>query len=164
MTKRNKILLTIVGVVALAQLIRPSKNQSNLNPGDILAKYPASEAVTQTLKTACNDCHSNYTVYPWYAQIQPVAFWLADHIEEGKEHLNFSTFTQRRIAVQNHKFEEIVEMLEKGEMPLSSYTWIHRDAILSNTQKQGLIDWAKISMDSIKAQYPADSLILKRKS
>lgn len=164
MAKRtNTFLIAILAIFLMAQVIRPGKNQSNTNPASILDKYPASEEVAQILKVACNDCHSNYTIYPWYAEIQPVASWLAHHVEDGKKHLNLSDFTKRKIAIQNHKFEEIIEMIEKNEMPMSSYTLIHRDAILSEGQKNALIGWAKTSMDSIKANYPADSLILKRK-
>ena len=163
MTTRTKILSGLAAVFVLAQLYRPAKNQSNVHPGDVLAKYPATAEVQGILKRACNDCHSNNTVYPWYAEVQPVAWWLAEHVKDGVKHLNFSTITQRPIAVQNHKFEEIIEMVEKGEMPLKSYTWVHRDAILSSSEQQALLNWARVSMDSLKAQYPADSLVLKRK-
>jgi hypothetical protein len=157
------VLLGLAAILLLAQFIRPEKNQSNEHPYDISQKYAVPEPVQAILKVACNDCHSNYTVYPWYAELQPVAAWLAQHVNEGKEHLNFSTFTSPRVAVQNHKFEEIIEMVNEGEMPLASYTWIHRDAILSEEQKRLLVDWAQANMDSLKAQYPADSLVLRRK-
>lgn len=157
------ILLGLLVIFLLSQFIRPAKNQSNDRTYDISQKYPVPDPVQAILKVACNDCHSNYTVYPWYAEVQPVAAWLADHVEEGREHLNFSGFTARRVAVQNHKFEEIIEMVKEGEMPLASYTWIHRDAILTEEQKQTLINWAQANMDSLKAQYPADSLVLRRR-
>jgi len=156
-------LLGLLAIFLLAQFIRPAKNQSNDLLHDIAQKYPVPDSVQAILKVACNDCHSNYTVYPWYAEVQPVAVWLANHVNEGKEHLNLSNFTARKIAVQNHKFEEIIEMVREGEMPLASYTWIHRDAILSEGQKQTLINWAQTQMDSLKAQYPADSLVLRRR-
>lgn len=157
------ILLGLLAIFVLAQFIRPAKNQSNDLTNDISGKYVVPDSVQAILKVACNDCHSNYTVYPWYAEVQPVAAWLANHVNEGKEHLNFSTFTTRPIAVQNHKFEEIIEMVKEGEMPLNSYTWIHRDAILTDGQRQTLIRWAQTNMDSLKAQYPADSLVLRRR-
>ena len=157
------VLLGLLAILLLFQFIRPAKNQSNDLSNDISKQYPVPDSVQDILKVACNDCHSNNTVYPWYAEVQPVASWLADHVEEGKEHLNFSNFTARRVAVQNHKFEEIIEMVKEGEMPLASYTWIHRDAILTEKQQQLLIDWAQTNMDSLKAQYPADSLVLRRK-
>ena len=157
------VLLGLLVIFLLSQFIRPAKNQSNDLTNDVSKKYPVPDSVQAILKVACNDCHSNSTVYPWYAEVQPVAWWLADHVAEGKRELNFSNFTARRVAIQNHKFEEIIEMVKEGEMPLASYTWIHRDAILSEAQKQTLIDWAQTNMDSLKAQYPADSLVLKRK-
>ncbi|GAB4492959.1 MAG: heme-binding domain-containing protein [Saprospiraceae bacterium] len=157
------VLFGLLAILLLAQFIRPEKNLSNDLTHDISKKYPLPDDVQAILKVACNDCHSNYTVYPWYAEVQPVASWLAHHVDEGKRKLNFSNFTTLRVAVQNHKFEEIIEMVREGEMPLASYTWIHRDAILTENQKQTLINWAQANMDSLKAQYPADSLVLKRK-
>ena len=157
------VLLTLLAALLLMQLYRPARNQSNDQTYHVSTKYPMPSEVEAILKPACYDCHSNYTNYPWYANVQPVASWLAQHVEEGKGELNFSNFTARSVAVQNHKFEEIIEMVKEGEMPLASYTWIHRDAILTEAQKQRLIDWAQMNMDSLKAQYPADSLVLRRK-
>ena len=153
----------LLGVFLLAQLIRPAKNLSNDQTGHIAKAIPVPEPVEAILKTACYDCHSNYTRYPWYAEVQPVAAWLANHIDEGKSELNFSEFTKRRVAVQNHKLEEVIEMVREGEMPLASYTWVHRDAILNAEQKQQLTDWAQSGMEYYKANYPADSLVLRRK-
>jgi hypothetical protein len=157
----------IFGVIFLAlQFFRIEKNQSNELTNDISKKYAVSDTVMKILDGACNDCHSNYTAYPWYSSIQPVAWWLDNHVQDGKKHLNFSTFLERNVAVQNHKFEEIVEMVEKKEMPLPSYTYLglHSEAKLSDAQRQVLIKWAKTQMDSLKAWYPADSLVLKRPS
>lgn len=157
------VLIGLAVILLLAQFIRPEKNLSNDLSNDVSRKYPVPDSIKAILKVSCDDCHSNSTVYPWYAEIQPVASWLANHVDEGKRKLNLSDFSSRRIAIQNHKFEEIIEMVESGEMPLASYTWIHRDAILSENQKQALIGWARTNMDSLKAQYPADSLVLRRK-
>ena len=157
------VLIGLLAILLLAQFIRPAKNQSNDLTNDLSKKYPVPDSIRAILKVACDDCHSNYTIYPWYAEVQPVASWLAAHVEDGKRHLNFSTFTGRKVAIQNHKFEEIIEMVKEGEMPLASYTWIHRDAILTEAQKQSLIDWAQMNMDSLKAQYPADSLVLPKR-
>ena len=85
-------------------------------------------------------------------------------MNEGKKHLNFSNFTERRIAYQNHKFEEIIEMVEKKEMPIPSYTWLglHPEAKLTDPQRQEIIDWAKSNMSLLSSTYPPDSLVLKR--
>jgi hypothetical protein len=148
--------IAAAALLLLAQLIRPEKNQSNIHPAPILDRYPASEKVVDILQRACNDCHSNYTVYPWYAEVQPVASWLANHVEEGKKHLNFSDFTNGSAKRQAHKFEEIIEMTEKGEMPLGSYTWVHRNAVLNEEEKAALIDWARSSMANTGATEEED--------
>lgn len=155
-------LYTLLALFLLAQFIRPAKNLSNDQSKHLSTRYPIPAEVEAILKVACYDCHSNYTIYPWYAEIQPVAAWLANHVNEGKRELNFSDLTTRRIAVQNHKLEEVIEMVREGEMPLGSYTWVHRDAILTREQKDLLIRWAEATMNTIKSQYPADSLVLRR--
>ncbi|GAB3504609.1 heme-binding domain-containing protein [Emticicia fontis] len=162
----KKILLGLGVILILIQFIRPEKNESNEKTHDISTKYAVPTNVNHLLAVACNDCHSNKTTYPWYSQIQPVAWWMNHHIEEGKGELNFSTFTSRPIAVQNHKFEEIIDEVDEKGMPLESYTALgfHKEANLSDEERKVIIDWAKAQMDTLKAHYPADSLVLKRRT
>lgn len=162
---KSKILIALVLVLVIIQFFRPEKNMSNERTNDISSKYLISDSLDAILNVACNDCHSNRTDYPWYAEVQPIAWWLNGHITDGKRHLNFSNFTSRPIAIQNHKFEEIVEMVEEEEMPMASYTWfgLHEGADLTPEQRDMLISWAKGNMSKLKAEYPADSLVLKRR-
>ena len=159
----KKITLGIIGLLIVIQFIHPERNTSNDNTYAISTKYLVPDHVNTILTNACNDCHTNQSTYPWYANIQPVGFWLNHHIEEGKQHLNFSTFTKMPIAVQNHKLEEVIEPVEEGEMPMPSYTYfgLHPKANLSAEEKGQLIAWAKAQMDTLKATYPADSLKMK---
>lgn len=161
----KKILLALAILFVLIQFIRPEKNLSGDTTNSIDKKYNVPPEVTTILEVACNDCHSNTTRYPWYANVQPAAWWLANHVKDGKKHLNFSEFTKRRIAVQNHKLEEVIEMVKEKEMPLPSYTYfgLHADANLTDEQRATLTLWAQAQMELIAAQYPADSLVLKRK-
>ncbi len=162
----KKILIGLAAVFVIIQFFHPKKNDSNDMTNDISKKYNVPADVQAILKVACLDCHSNKTEYPWYSNIQPVAWWMNDHVNEGKRELNFSTFLSRKIAIQNKKFGEIAEQVEEGEMPLPSYTYLgmHPEAKLSAEQKTALIHWAKAQMDTLKANYPADSLVLKRPS
>ncbi|MGB5666507.1 MAG: heme-binding domain-containing protein [Maribacter sp.] len=156
----KKVLIGLGIILIIIQFIRPDKNESNDLTNDITTKYPVPEDVNHLLQVSCNDCHSNKTEYPWYANVQPVAWWLNDHVVDGKKHLNFSDFTKMPLFVQNHKFEEVVEMVEKKEMPLPSYTnlGLHSEANLSDEQRTKIIDWAKSQMNYLKNTYPADSL------
>lgn len=143
----------------IIQFIRPEKNNSADDSFHISKNYPVSTEVNAILKTACNDCHSNNTEYPWYSAIQPIGWWLAEHVEDGKKHLNLSDFLNYPLHRQFHKLEEIEEVLAENEMPLSSYTIIHRDAKLDDSQKNLLIQWSKSLCDSMESRYPADSLV-----
>ena len=109
------------------------------------------------LQTSCFDCHSNYTNYPWYTNIQPIGWWLNHHVDEGKEELNFSEFESYSLKRKLHKLEEIKEMVEEGEMPLSSYTLIHGDTKLSPEQKEILYTWVTETR-----LYLSDSTYLKK--
>ncbi|MBI2274912.1 MAG: heme-binding domain-containing protein [Bacteroidetes bacterium] len=159
----KKLLIVLLVVFVVAQAFRPEKNNSNDTSKDISNSYVVPENVKTILAKACNDCHSNNTRYPWYAEIQPVAWWINDHVKDGKKHLNFNEFDGYRIARQYKKLEECIEEVKDGEMPLSSYTIIHKEAKLSDDEKQILFTWCEIVRDSIKARYPADSLVIKKK-
>jgi hypothetical protein len=158
----KKLLLALLVVLLVLQAFRPEKNNSGNKENDISSLYPVPSNVEQILTKACNDCHSNNTVYPWYAEIQPVAWWLDDHVKDGKKHLNFNEFASYRLAKQYHKLEEVFDEVKIGEMPLESYTVVHRDAKLTEAERSILMDWSVAVRDSMKARFPADSLILKK--
>jgi hypothetical protein len=163
---KKKILFGFLGLLLAIQFIRPAKNNSDVHPQDISSRYFIPAEVSSILSVACKDCHSNKTNYPLYAEVQPLGWWLNRHVTDGKKDLNFSTFTRLPIAVQNHKLEEIIEMVKEGEMPLPSYTYLglHSEAKISQAQRELITQWAGKQMDSLKAHYPPDSLIMKRRS
>jgi hypothetical protein len=157
------------GFVALAalvviQFIHPAKN-SNAAVGDAhLEKlYAIPEPVQGILHKACYDCHSNITRYPWYSRLQPIDWWLADHIEEGKEHLNFSEFGTYRPYKRAHKLEEVAEEIEHDEMPLSPYKIMHGDAKLSPEEKTTLMTWAQTLSKNIYAALTPEELAAEKK-
>ncbi|SFS52889.1 Haem-binding domain-containing protein [Zhouia amylolytica] len=140
----KKILLGLLLVLIVMQFIRPDKNQSEEIPvTDIIFATKPSDEIASILKTSCYDCHSNNTEYPWYANVAPVSYWISDHVDHGKGHLNFSeweTYTDKKKA---HKMEEIAEEVEAHKMPLESYLWMHGEAKLSQGQIDLLVNWAK---------------------
>lgn len=163
----KKIFKRLFFVLLLAfiviQFFRPAKNKAEgMSKNDITTLYAVPEDVQSVLKTSCYDCHSNNTVYPWYAEVQPVAWWLNDHVQDGKKDLNFSEFASYRPRRQYRKLEEINELIKENEMPLNSYLWIHKDAKLSDQQKLTLANWVNAVRDTLKAHYPIDSLERKK--
>lgn len=160
----KKISIAILIILIAIQFIPYEKNESANYEFDISKSYNIPDNVQTIFKNACNDCHTNQTIYPWYSQIEPVGYWLNSHVTDGKRHLNFSEFTNRPLAIQYHKLEEVVEVMEEKEMPLDSYTnfGLHPEANLSEEEREILINWAKEQMAYLQATYPADSLVRKR--
>lgn len=160
----RKILLFLLAVLVVLQIFRPKLDNRSQGPSanniNNFAAVPSD--VDQMLKTSCYDCHSNNTQYPWYASIQPVGWWLRDHINEGKKELNFDEFGSYALRRQYHKLEELGDEVEHEEMPLSSYTLIHTNAKLSAEQRRMLVNWSEQAMNDMKAKYPVDSLIRKK--
>ncbi len=157
------ILIILLIALIIIQFIRPQKNISEgIAVNDISSKYAIPADVHDILKVSCNDCHTNNSLYPWYWNIQPVMWFMNGHIEEGKRHLNFSIFTSYAIGRQYKMFDEINKEVKGGDMPLTSYTLIHRDAILSDTQKTALLNWAAASRKQIEDNYPPDSLKINK--
>jgi hypothetical protein len=153
------ILIVLIVAFVIIQFIRPAENKNEeISQHQITAAYPVPDNVMKNLKVSCYDCHSNTTVYPFYFKIQPVAWFLDNHIEEGKRHLNFSIYATYPLWRQHENFKDIVEQLKKDEMPLASYTLIHRNAILTADQKLAIEDWATTQMKEMETKYPADSL------
>ena len=162
----KKIGIALAIIIVVIQFIRPEKNISGNETYAIQTKYTLPNDVENIMQVSCYDCHSNTTKYPWYSNVQPADWFLADHVNDGKKHLNFSEFTNIPLFVQNHKLEEIKEMVEEKEMPLSSYTYfgLHPEANLTDAQRQKIIDWADSQMSYLKETYPADSLAFPKRN
>ncbi len=144
----KKILLGILAIFILIQFFRPEKNNSKneMNAMSTVMEIPVE--VTKIIQTSCADCHTNSTNYPWYSEIAPASWYLAQHVKEGKEHLNFSEWTTYNKDQQDHIIKDIKEVLNDREMPLKSYLLIHKEAKLTENQYQIMYDWA----NSIKVE------------
>ncbi len=140
----KKILFFLLIILLIAQFFGPEKNQGEIaSINAFMEETNPPDEVILVLKQACYDCHSDFTRYPWYNNITPVNYWLNDHVEHGKKELNFSKWAEYSLKRKDHKLEEVIEMVEKKEMPLPSYTWTHKDAKLSDTQIQSVKAWAE---------------------
>ena len=155
----KRVLLVVAGLVLILQFIRPPRNSSDgSSTNDIISAYGVPQDVQNILHTSCYDCHSNNTMYPWYAEIQPVGWFLDNHIQGARRELNFSEFAGYRLRRQIIKLQQIAEQVTEDEMPLPSYLIIHTDARLSQEQKGKLVAWTNALRDSMIATSSADSL------
>jgi hypothetical protein len=154
MSRIKKILLGILILFIGIQFIHPARNNSGqVLATDIAKTISIPENVLALLRAACYDCHSNNTNYPWYATVQPVDWFLARHIKNGKKELNFSEFGTYSIRRQKSKLKSIASQVKDGDMPLTSYAIIHKTARLSKEEKAAIKDWALHAKESIEQNH-----------
>jgi hypothetical protein len=130
-------------ILLLIQFYHPARNigfEQDLT-ADFTRVYTVPKNVETILRTSCYDCHSNKTDYPWYSNIQPVRFFMDSHIKEGKENLNFNEWGNYSKRRQNSKLKSMSKEIQENEMPLASYTLLHKNAVLSNIQKEEVMNW-----------------------
>lgn len=138
----KKILIGLLVIVLLMQVMQPTKNQSDTrSENDISNVYALPAGVYETLTKKCYDCHSNNTHYPWYVHIQPIGWWMASHIKEAQDQLNFSEFKTYETKRANHKLEEVSEEVAEGHMPIKSYLWLHPEAKVTPEELKALNGW-----------------------
>lgn len=155
-------ILLIVAFIII-QFIKPTKNAAPVIVANkIESKYFVPDEVKEILKVSCYDCHSNTTVYPWYSKVQPVAWYLNNHIMDGKKNLNFDEFSTYSLSRQYKKFKKIKELVRDGEMPLYAYTLLHRNAALGTGEKAKMENWADDAINQLETLYPFDSLHVKK--
>lgn len=141
---KKKIIIFLIVVLAGIQFIRIDKTNPKTEPkNNFFSLSSPSEEISKTIKTSCFDCHSNETIYPWYSNIAPVSWLLKNHINEGREHLNFSEWGKYSISKKSSLKEDMTEEINSDDMPLSMYTLLHSEAKLSTEQKNTLVNWLK---------------------
>lgn len=138
----------VVAVVLAIQFIPVERNVSTVPAGQSFErteKVPAN--VATILKVSCYDCHSNNTRYPWYSELQPGAYFMAQHIKEGKEELNFDEFNDYSKRRKKAKIKSIISQIEKDQMPLKSYLLLHHDADLTPEQQKVLMQFFQSELE-----------------
>lgn len=151
MKKRWYIIMgSILALLIIIQFFQPEKNNTLENPqNDIIFVIEIPTAVKKKIVNACYDCHSETTVYPFYNRIAPVSWFLAKHIRDAKEHLNFSEWANYDKKKQIKLLTAICEEITEGEMPLKSYVFMHSNAIINEKEIEEICLWTEKSAEQI---------------
>ena len=148
----KKILIALAVIVIGIQFIPVERT----NP-PISMDIDAPDNVASILRTSCYDCHSNETSWPIYSYIAPVSFLVVSDVNEGRKHLNFSQWDKFSSDEQIKLLEEMIEEVEKEEMPLSKYTLMHPEAKVDQAKIKVLKDWINIdNADENSLRYKKD--------
>ncbi|MBA3648724.1 MAG: heme-binding domain-containing protein [Chitinophagales bacterium] len=151
MSRIKKVILALVILFIAVQFIQPARNNNNgqVLSTDIARIVSVPDGILDIFKNSCYDCHSNYTRYPWYSCIQPGGWWMASHIKNGKENLNFSQFGNYSKRMQRNKLREMARSIDDESMPIPAYAIIHKNAKLTKTQKTSVLDWINKTKESL---------------
>jgi len=143
------LLLIVLGLV-IAQFFRPERfSTGEVTKDDITNVLQVPDDVQKILKRSCFDCHSNHTVWPWYTNVSPVNWLVYDDVNTGRHKMNFSEWGKLSVSKQSTKLQNICDNIKDGDMPLPKYLLIHRDAVLSQQEKDILCKWADAQADSL---------------
>jgi hypothetical protein len=144
--------LILPALLLLIQVIRPDKtNPETAAPLSLTASRPPGH-VQQLLQSACFSCHSNQTAWPWYSQVAPFSWVIADDVKRGRRALNFSEWERYDTAEKGHLLKETGEVLEEGEMPPWYYRPLHSESRLSQEQVASLVRWAEKERQKLLTQ------------
>ena len=144
----SKIAKTACVVLALlflgSQVIRPAKTNPAVDQSRTLQSHAQmSSEMAALLKRGCGDCHSNETVWPWYSDVAPISWFVIDHVNHGRRHLNFSDWNRYDQRDADDLLGDIAKTVRAGTMPLASYTQLHPEARLSQGERNLIIEWAR---------------------
>lgn len=154
MKKRTKWVFggTAGALVACALLINPPLTNPPVQPGsDLTASNPPPAEIVKILHGACYDCHSDETKWPWYSHVAPVSWWLVEHVNDGRKHLDFSKWPHDDPHRAGRNWGRISDSVSSGDMPFPNYDLMHPAAKLTDAQRDQLANWADQEADRLRA-------------
>ena len=137
-----RIIAVVLGLVVVASLLsRPHRSEKADAP--LLEGANVPPRVRAAIDRSCRDCHSEATHYPWYSYIAPISWLIKNDVEGGRKHLNFSTWSEYSVIRRERCLSEIANQVQDGGMPMSIYTFMHRDAKLSKADVDAIFQWTQ---------------------
>jgi hypothetical protein len=137
-------------VFAAIQFVRPARTNPQIVEGQAIENHvTVTPEVASILSRSCKDCHSHRTEWPWYTNVAPISWWITDHVNHGRSHLNFSEWSKLDDAEAGELLDEICSEVKREQMPLPSYLIAHRDATLSPSDRSTLCGWAETESQRI---------------
>ncbi|WP_419495253.1 heme-binding domain-containing protein [Chryseobacterium bernardetii] len=142
MKTAKKILLWTLVAFALIQLIPIDRTNKPVDSKmNFVQMKQTPEKVSTLLKNACYDCHSDETVYPRYAYVAPISWSVKSHVNDGRQHLNFSVWGTYNKELKENMLDRSIEALKHKTMPLPGYIVYHDEAKLTEAERALLIQY-----------------------
>jgi cytochrome c551/c552 len=147
------LLVVLACLFVVAQFSRPARTNPEVNQSMTLqAHMQVGPQIAAIIDRSCADCHSNKTRWPWYSNVAPVSWFVIDHVNEGRRHLNFSDWGRLNQREAEGMLNQICKEVKSGSMPLTSYTPMHPGSKLSTEDVKTLCDWTGAERTRIAAR------------
>ena len=145
--------IVLVGLLLIAQFVRPARTNPPVDESQtIQARAQMTPDVAAIFDRSCRDCHSNKTVWPWYTNVAPISWFIANHVSEGRHSMNLSEWGRLDQDRQDRKLRQICDEIQDGAMPLSTYTPLHPGSTLSEQDKKTLCAWTDAERQRLSAK------------
>jgi hypothetical protein len=117
-----------------AQFFQPTRTNPATEPDSSFAAVARPPVdVVSIVNRSCGDCHSNGTVWPWYSNVSPASWLVAQDVKEGRVHLNFSEWTRVGPEMARTRIRKACEQARDLKMPPWYYLPLHPAATLSQS-------------------------------
>ncbi|MCP5035933.1 MAG: heme-binding domain-containing protein, partial [Actinomycetia bacterium] len=129
-----RAILGVVGLFVAIQLVPYGRDHSN--PPITGEPDWATPRTRELMVNACFDCHSNEVNWPWYSNVAPMSWVVTNHVEEGRDEVNYSEFGRG-----GEDGDDTIETILEGDMPPGYYTLfgLHPKANLSDAEIDELV-------------------------
>jgi len=142
--RRGFVVLVVVGYVALALTTATKDGATNSAPVEkpLLAGSNVPASVRSILQRACQDCHSENTIWPWYANVPPLSSHIHKDVARGRAFMDLSKWNAYTEGQRRGFMAAIVTSLQDHVMPPPKYVWLHPEARLSGAELNLVKAWA----------------------
>jgi hypothetical protein len=144
-------IVVLIVVFAAIQLAQPSRTNPPVKT-DFLKATGAPPDVATMFRAACYDCHSDETRWPWYSYVAPMSWQIAQDVNHGRRHVNLSEWPADQPDLARKKIGDMSDEIDDGDMPLSKYKLIHKDARLTSQQRDKLTQWLNAQASALKSK------------
>jgi len=148
----SRAIIVLAVLFLLIQVIQPDRSNPPVTGDDVRQHLPVTPRVSEILRTACFDCHSNETRWPWYSYVAPVSWLVSRDVSGGRRHVNFSMWATYDRRQQIARLGGMADEVEEGGMPLPIYVTMHAEANLSSPDRDSLVAWARALRDTLVDQ------------
>lgn len=133
--------------------VHPFGNAKIANAGKpLMVSAQIEHPVLDVMQRACQNCHSEQTVWPLYSHVAPISWLIEKDVHDGRSHWNMSNWEQYGIDERQDILSQIGPMIRNKKMPLPQYLLLHPEAKLTDADVELLYQWSRRERKRLKSE------------